>query len=444
MEGPAQTGHTGPVRDSLFVRIAEYMRAHRAPAPGERVLVMVSGGADSLCLLHALCSLHDGPVGVVSVDHGLRPEAADEVARVSAIAARLGCEVVGVRLHLAAGTGVQERARVARYAAVRQVAAVGGWDVIAVGHTASDQAETVIMRIVRGTGRTGALGMAPRNGDLVRPLLCVSAAETAAWCQRAGVVPVDDPSNRDDTYTRVRARRLLDELDGLHAHAERHVAQFADLVRDEAEILAGALDDAWARCADEDGTIEIAALSAEPAAMQRLVVRRLLEEHGLDGDALGAAAVRRVLDVAGGGSRTQVVGGEVLRERNRLVVQTQDLVAPPAVELVVPGAVRFGDYVIRGHLGHGAPPQPGRVGIVRAGQIGVRGPRPGDRLALRGGGHARVGRILQSDGVPVRLRPLVPVVVVDDVPVWVAGHRVCARALAEPGEPAVVLEVVGA
>jgi tRNA(Ile)-lysidine synthase len=401
---------------------------------------MVSGGADSLCLLHALVAVHDGPVGVLSVDHGLRPEAAHEVARVRDIASALGCQATVVPLRLEAGSGVQERAREARYAAAREVAAAGGWNVIAVGHTSSDQAETVLMRLARGTGRTGALGMAPRRGDLVRPLLCVEAAETAAWCHRAGIVPVDDPSNQDAAYTRVRARALVAQMECLHPQAARQVSRFADLLRDEHEVLGGVIEAAWARCA-QGGSLDITALVAEPAAMQRLLVRRLLAEHGLGGDALGGAAIHRVLGVVGGGSRTEVVGAVVVRERNRVVVQTQPVAEPSAVELAVPGAVRFGERVIRGRHGRGAPPERGTVALACTGRISVRGPRPGDRLALEGGGHARVGRILQSDGVPARLRPLVPVVIVDDVPVWVAGHRVCAGALAEPGQPAVVLEV---
>ena len=167
---------------------------------------MVSGGPDSLCLLHALVTLHDAPVGVVSVDHGLRPEAGQEVAAVRNIAGSLGCPFTPIRLELAGGPGVQERARAARYAAVRAVAARDRWDVIAAGHTASDQAETVLMRMARGTGRTGALGMAPRSGDLVRPLLCVNGAETAAWCVATGLSAAADPSNADQAYTRVRAR----------------------------------------------------------------------------------------------------------------------------------------------------------------------------------------------------------------------------------------------
>ena len=427
----------------MLERIADYMRTRRAPAPGERVLAMVSGGADSLCLLYALVANHPGPVGVVSIDHGLRPQARAEVDGVRAVAAGLGCPFTPVALALEHGPGLQDRARTARYAAARAIARRDGWDVIAVGHTASDQAETVIMRMARGTGRTGALGMAARSGDLVRPLLCVDAQETAAWCAGAGLAPVADPSNRDPAYTRVRARELMGTLAGLHPGAVRHVAELADRLRDEDAILAAATDAAWARCRDRDG-LDIDALAAEPAAMRRILVRRLLTDHGLAGDALGAEAIRRVLAVAGGLAGTQVPGGTVVREGGALVVVGVPAPAPEPVTLAIPGTVRFGASVIRGRAGYGAPPEAGRVTIPLAARIEVRGPRDGDRIALPGGGHARVGRILQADGVPARLRTQVPVVVADGIPVWVAGHRASAGALAGPGQPAVVLEVLPA
>jgi tRNA(Ile)-lysidine synthase len=404
---------------------------------------MVSGGADSLCLLHALVAIHDGPVGVASIDHGLRPEARGEVEAVRAIAAQLGCPFAAVALELKPGSGIPERAREARYAAARAIAARDGWDVIAAGHTASDQAETVIMRMARGTGRTGALGMAARSGDLVRPLLCVGAEETAAWCAAAGLVPATDPTNHDRSYTRVRARAVMDALAGLHPGAVRHVAELADRLRDEDAVLADAADAAWARCARGEG-LDIAALAAEPEAMRRILVRRLVAAHTAASDALTASAVRRVLAVADGAARAEVAGAAIVRERGRIVVIGDPEAPPTPVTLPVPGAVRFGRTLVRGHRGHGEPPQPGRVTIVPAGRIEVRGPRDGDRIALPGGGHARVGRILQADGVPARLRAQVPVVVVDEIPVWVCGHRVSAGALAGPGEPAVVLEVLPA
>ena len=419
------------------------MRVRRAPAPAERVLAMVSGGADSLCLLHALAAAHPGPIGVVTVDHGLRPAAAEEATAVRELALGLGLDCTLVRLALAPGPGIQERARAARYAAVRQLATRDGWDVIATGHTASDQAETVLMRLARGAGRTGALGMAPRSGDLVRPLLVVTAVETADWCLAAGLEPADDPSNRDAAYTRVRARGLVSGFAALHPGAERNLARFADLLRDEHEVLRRVADDAWRRCA-RCGGLAVDRLAAEPVALRRLVVRRLLGEAGIGGDDVGARTVDAVLAVVTGPARAELPGGVAVRTGGILRAIAEIPPPPAPCELAVPGRVRFGDLVVTARDGVGASPAPDRVAVVPGRRITVRGTLPGDRIALTGGGHARVGRILQSDGVPAPLRGRVPVVVADEVPIWVAGHRVAAHALAAPGAPAVVLEVVPA
>ena len=192
--------------------------------------------------------------------------------------------------------------------------------------------------------------MAPRRGELVRPLLCVSPGDTAAWCARAGLAVVSDPSNADHAYTRVRARALLDALDGLHPGAAAHVAELAERLRDEDELLADLSAAAWERCAAGDG-LAIAALAAEPEAMRRILVRRLLVRHGLGGDATSARAVRAVLAVAAGGARTQVPGATVAREAGRLVVVGPPEPPPEPVAFAVPGSVRFASALIRARHG---------------------------------------------------------------------------------------------
>lgn len=426
--------------DPLLDRIGDAMARDGAPAPGEHVLAMVSGGPDSTLLMHALAARHDGPVTVLAVDHGLRPEAAAECARVMDAARALGLPARTERLDLAAGPGVQERARAARYAAARRVAREAGCTVIAVGHTRSDQAETVLMRLARGTGRTGALGMAPRAGDLVRPLLGVTAAESREWCAARGLRTADDPSNADAVHTRVRARALTAALEDLHPGAAGHLAAFADALRDEALLLESVVAASWDRCVRADG-LDVAALAAEAPAMRGILVRRLLGDAGLGGDAMAAAPVARVLALLDGPARTEVPGAAVVRERGVLRVAAA-VVPPPAMALESPGQVAFGDLVVRARRGVGAPPRPDRVAVPAGGALLVRPPLPGDRIALPGGGRARVGRLLADRGVPARLRPLVPVVEHDGRPVWVAGHRADAAALAAPGEPATVLEVV--
>jgi len=232
--------------------------ASSRPAP---VLAMVSGGADSMCLLHMLLAVHDGEVGVLTIDHGLRREAADEVAMVAAAAEALGCRVHRAALALPPGAGVQERARSARIELAERIAAGHGYERIATGHTASDQAETVLFRIARGAGRSGALGIAARRGRFIRPLLCVTGTETRRWCRDAGVTVVRDPSNRDPAYTRVRVRReFLPALERVHPSAAAHVASFADLLRDEDEVLTTVVEAAWTRTSHPAGGVDVVAL----------------------------------------------------------------------------------------------------------------------------------------------------------------------------------------
>jgi len=436
--------HIAEVTDPLLARLGARMHLAGAPEPGEPVLALVSGGPDSTLLMHLLASAHDGPVTVLTLDHGLRPAAAAECAAVMAAAASLGLAARTERLGLGARPGLQARAREARYATARRVAAETGSTAIAVGHTLSDQAETVLMRIARGTGRTGAVGMAARSGDLVRPLLGVAAEEARAWCVEHGLPVAADPSNADAAFTRVRARELLRDLEGLHPGAQRHVAAFAAGLGDEDALLRELVDEAWERCAP-DGALSAAALGRERMAMRRLLVRRLLAGHGLGGDALSAPAVARVLALVDGPARAEVPGAAVVREGGVLRLIAPGPAEPPAEALLVPpGEVRFGAVRLRASSGPAAPPRPDRVAIRGDGPLRVRSPRPGDRLGLPGGGRARVGRLLAADGVPARLRPLVPVVERDGRPLWVAGHRADPGALAAPGEDAMVLEVVTA
>jgi tRNA(Ile)-lysidine synthase len=430
------------VADALQARVAAHCRRHDLLPAGAPVLAMVSGGADSLCLMHLLARLHDGPVGVLSVDHGLRPASAGEAEGVGEAARGLGLAAHVVALGLPGGPGVQARAREARLAAARELAAREGYARIATGHTASDQAETVLFRLARGTGRTGALGMAPRSGDLIRPLLVLEAHETRAWCAAHGLEPVRDPSNDDARHARSRVRHdLLPALSAVHPGAERHVAAFADVLRDEAALLEPLVDAAWARAARAGG-LDAAALRGEPEPMRRLLVRRLVAGAGLPGDAMGAEPVARVLALLEGGravalsgdGRAEVVGG-VLR------VDAPPPAAPPGAPLAVPGRVAFGAVAVVAREGEALAPGPDRVAVRDAGPLEVRPPRDGDRLAVRGGGRVAVGRLLAGAGVPARLRPLVPVVASGDRVVWVAGHRAAADLVTAGPGPGIVLEL---
>ena len=434
--------HNPSVPNALETRVADHCHRHGLLPPGRPVLAMVSGGPDSTCLMHLLTRIHDGPVGVLAVDHGLREASRREAEGVRERAAALGLTAHVERLGLAPGAGVQERARTGRLAAAGRVAREHGYERIATGHTASDQAETVLFRLARGAGRTGALGMAPRRGRLVRPLLCATAAETRRWCAGQGLAVVEDPSNSDPAHARTRVRAgLLPALAAVHPGAEAHLAAAADLLRDEAELLDPLVEEAWRRAAAGPG-LDPGALAVQPRAMRRLLARRLIAEAGLEGDALGGESVARALETAADGRRRNLPGGGgVSLEGGRLVAFGPAPDAPPPAPLAVPGATPFGEVVVRAAAAAAVPPRPDRVAVRLDGPATVRSSRPGDRLALPGGGRRAVGRLLADAGVPARLRHLVPVVATGERVVWVAGHRAAADLVVRDGSAAVVLEL---
>jgi tRNA(Ile)-lysidine synthase len=216
------------------------------PAAGDGVAVAVSGGADSLALLHALRALA-GPRGwrlaVLTVDHGLRPGSAADAAFVAdhAKALALPCRV----LTLARGdlerhrhAGPEGAARAARYAALWPAADEFGCAWLATGHTLDDQAETVLLQLLRGAGPDGLAGMSVRTGRLLRPLLGARRTETRAACAAAGLPWREDPTNAEDGPLRNRVRtQLLPLLEDLRPGAAKTLARTATLAADERDWL---------------------------------------------------------------------------------------------------------------------------------------------------------------------------------------------------------------
>jgi tRNA(Ile)-lysidine synthase len=274
------------------------------PPAGTAVTCAVSGGADSLALL--VLAVEAGcRATAVHVDHGLRPGSAGEAEVVRAAADRCGAAFRGVRVTVEPGSNLEARARAARYAALPAG--------VLTGHTADDQAETMLLNLLRGAGLDGLAGMDPRG----RPLRRLRRRETRALCEILGLTPVEDPTNRDSAFRRSRIRHeLLPLLDDI---AERDVvpilARQTDLARDDVALLdelSAALDPCDAR-----------ALVAAPAPLARRAVRRWLRTGGPGGDELhppDGASVDRVLAVARGEAvACELPGGwRVARSRGRL------------------------------------------------------------------------------------------------------------------------------
>lgn len=246
-------------------------------AAARRVLLAVSGGPDSTALLRlaAAAASSDSafpPLAVATVDHGLRPEARAEAEAVASAAAALG-----LPHHLLAWEGakpatrLQERARHHRYELLVVCARTIGATHLATAHTLDDQAETVLFRLMRGSGPAGLAGMAPaimRDGVLhVRPFLSVPKFRLVAACRAGGWSFVEDPANADPRFARARLRSLMPALaaEGLDA---RRLATVARRMREAEAALAAAAARAVAEAADTEGGASMARLLAEPVAVR--------------------------------------------------------------------------------------------------------------------------------------------------------------------------------
>ncbi|QBI56087.1 tRNA lysidine(34) synthetase TilS [Streptomonospora litoralis] len=265
--------------------------------PGALVLVACSGGADSLALAGATAFAAPRMglrAGGITVDHGLQDGSAEHAAEVAATMRTLGldpAETASVRV--GAEGGPEGAARAARYTALEQSARRLGAEAVLLGHTRDDQAETVLLRLARGSGGRSLAGMPARSGRYLRPLLHLPRSLVHTSCTDMGLVPWADPHNADPAYARSRVRQealpVLEQT--LGPGITEALSRTADLLRDDAEAL-----EAWAREAEERvrdpaGGLDAAALAELPRAVRTRLLRHAAIAAGAPAGALGAVHV---------------------------------------------------------------------------------------------------------------------------------------------------------
>jgi tRNA(Ile)-lysidine synthase len=274
---------------------------------------MLSGGRDSVCLLDLSARLLGaGAVTALHVNYGLRDDSDADEAHCASLCERLGVELEIERPRRPEGPGnLQAWARDTRYAAAAQLA-LREEGLIATGHTADDQVETILYRLASSPSRRALLGMRPRDGKLVRPLLGFTREQTTAYCEQRGLAWRDDPSNEAGSYARNRVRHgLAQALAEVHPAAAQNVLRTAELLRDEAEVLDALVDaELDGSNGSPRGTIALDRLAELPPALRRLVVQRLADRAagrpvaGAANRAEEVASLRRtgaaMLDLGGG------------------------------------------------------------------------------------------------------------------------------------------------
>ena len=444
-------------------RVLRYVASRRLIERGQTVLIGASGGADSTALLLLLSRLAprlDIAVRAAYFDHELRGKKASAAERQAVEAlARSACAPLitasgDVRGHARKRRlGIEEAARELRYAFLAEAAREAGARVVAVGHTADDQVETILMHILRGSGLSGLAGMLPRSpwpvsalgGDdltLVRPLLETRRAETEAYCRESGIEPLADVSNRSPRYRRNVVRNdllplLREYVPGVDASLLRLARAAASERQAQDETAARLLDDA---ATGEAGRIRlsIASLRQAPPDLlpltMRLAASRLLHDTR-DLSERHLLAMARAIGKPAGTSLDLPRGLKLRVDYGEVMLSLADRGAEPlpieGVDLTLPGETRAGGWRLEASLVVGVatlPESPWEATVdadTLVGKLSVRRRRPGDRfqpLGIRG--TKKLQDFFVDLKIPRAARSGVPLVCVGEAIAWVVGHRI--------------------
>jgi tRNA(Ile)-lysidine synthase len=459
---------------AILQRVRRFIRQHDLMRPDTRVVCALSGGSDSVSLARILAALHDAGdvqfVGLVHVNHQLRPTSARDEQFCRDFARALERPILVERVDVAAqaaaaGRSLETAAHDARYAAYATARSHFDAATIALGHTRDDQAETFLLRLLRGAGPKGLAAMHPRHGDIVRPLLDCSRVELRDSLGRQ--MYVDDESNADTSIPRNAVRaELLPHLARYNPNVVDVLAREADLARDIWGWLESELENFGTRN-PEPGTLDVERLRAAPRALQRLALWHAMSEHAAGSITTAHVdAALHLLDARDGAS-VDVPGIRVHRIAARIVLtnRSEHSANPENAEnlwwfpLSIPGEVTANAVALSAELVDGwGRGEPGatvgrgpvaaiRADLLRTGEpspLAVRNRRPGDRFRPVGlAGRKKLQDLFVDCKIARADRDSVPIVVDDrDHIVWVAGHGIDeAFRVTDPSQKVVVLKL---
>ncbi|SMC00069.1 tRNA(Ile)-lysidine synthase [Thermanaeromonas toyohensis ToBE] len=416
---------------------------------GEKVVVGVSGGPDSLALLCSLLELQKElgiSLHVAHLDHRLRENSAQEAAYVRRLAQQWGLPVTvearDVRTYQREHKlSLEEAAREVRYRFLREVAGKVGATKIAVGHQADDQAETLLLNLLRGSGLTGLKAMLPHREGIIRPLLFITREEIEAYCRDKGLVPCRDPSNLDPAYRRNKIRQELIPwlAREFNPAIVRVLARTAVLLAEEEAFLEEVTRESLAKVIKEQGRgylqIEREGLLSLPPALERRVLRAAVLSLGGGVEFYHVEHLRELLRAGSGaltlpqGLQAKVSHGFLLLKEPNVKGEEEILFCHP---LKVPGVTPLPEIGRRLRIEILPPPAkvitpPWEAWVDRdklPGPLWARNWRPGDRFRPLGmKGTKKLQDLFVDAGINTRERRRLPVVVSGENIVWVAGVR---------------------
>jgi len=445
-----------PVKDTIK-KVRETLFRYRMIDPGDRLIVAVSGGPDSVCLLdilHELRSELKTKLVVAHYNHGLR-EAEDEFetqfVQNLADTMHLPFDTEKASSLKSGGTSsLEERARNARYDFFERLQDKHHADKIAVGHNLNDQAETVLMRLLRGSGPTGLAGIPPcRDGVIIRPLIGIKRKEIASYIKAQGLSYVIDSSNLDAGYLRNKIRlELLPSLLEYQPRLVEHLGQLAAILREENDYLQIEADH-WVEKEAElkpDGEIlvHLSSFLELPRPLRNRVIRKILMELGKGLRRIGQMHVQSIHELVLGSKPQGMLnlpnGILVQRRYNELVFTRGMKKTVRAFRYLLDGPGTFDLEKIGRSISliemEGCPiPDPeaaNQTACLDAEKIRypliIRNFRPGDRFVPLGmRGHRKIKDFFIDLKVSSETRALIPILMSRDIPVWICGYRIDDR-----------------
>ena len=443
----------------MLKKVRDYMREHEMTAPGDAVIVALSGGADSVCLLTVLKQLATPEflLRAVHVHHGIRGAEAD---RDEAFAQKL-CESLSVPLcvaycHVPAyaaehGLSEEEAGRILRYQVLEKEA--GKWErelpagsrvKIALAHHRDDNAETILHHLLRGSGLTGLAGIRPVQGRRIRPLLCVGREEIRAYLEAGHISWCEDSTNQSPDYTRNRIRSQVLPLlkTAVNEQAEEHILQAGQIIGQADAYLRQQAEEIWqeAVCGQEEdlAAIPLTAFARQPEILKTYLIRHMLDQLHPGWKDISSRHFTAIAELAGKpvGSRLDLPGGLMARtgyETLEIVRKTEREVSVKT-ESGADGEIHGRQTVPELHMTVFSRQKDQEIPKNQytkwfdydkiKGTLSVRTRRTGDYLILPSGGSKTIARYMIDEKIPKEKREQILLLAEGSHVLWVVGFRI--------------------
>ena len=428
----------------LRERVKEVLTHQNMIPPKAGVLLGVSGGVDSMTLLEILCGLREEmgfSLGAAHVDHGIREDSAEDAALVSKYCREHGIAYYQKNLslngNLPKGENLEDYARRMRYEYFSMLMEQENYEMLMTAHHADDQAETILMHLIRGCGMRGLCGMQPKRGRVCRPMLQISKEEIRSYAKEQGIPYREDSTNCSGEYTRNRIRReLIPQLKTYNPNIVEALGRMAEQTAQDADYLDELGRNAYEKLKkyEKDGVILLdfpGMLLQNPAIQYRIFKCALL---ALDGTDIDADMIARCVQAVNSHKRTDV-GREILVQAKdgRIAVYRQKEY-PERLRVPIPGRVAFQSLKICMAVSECAPDE-AKSRLSEKAQafdaevleeylpLTLRTRRAGDRFVPFGGGTKSLSDYMTDEKIPTALRDRILVLASGDQVLWVLGYR---------------------